>query len=86
MEREIAIDAVGRVPIPKDVRRRHRLAAGTRLELHEEGDRLVLVPRQARTSAVERAGILIFCGRLTGEVRDHRELREERLDRLAGTP
>lgn len=85
MEREIAIDSSGRVVIPKDVRRRHRLSAGTRIELLEEGDRLVLVPQQAQTSAVERAGIMVFCGRLPVDVPDHRRLREERADHLAGS-
>jgi len=83
VERDIAIDSSGRVVIPKDVRRRYRLSAGTRIELREEGDRLVLVPQQAQTSVVERAGILVFCGRLLEEIPDHRYLRDERFDRLA---
>jgi AbrB family looped-hinge helix DNA binding protein len=84
MAEEITIDASGRLVIPKDVRARHRLTAGARLLLVEEEDRLVLVPRPSETSTVERAGIVIFRGTLAGEVPDHRELRDERLDRLAG--
>lgn len=79
MPEEITIDGSGRVVIPKDVRARHRLTAGSRLLLVEEDDRLVLVPRGAETSTVERAGILIFRGTLTGAIPDHRQLRDERL-------
>jgi hypothetical protein len=65
------------------VRARHRLTAGARLLLVEEDDRLVLVPRTAETSTVERSGLLIFRGTLGGAVPDHRDLRDERLDHLA---
>lgn len=84
MPREITIDASGRVVIPKIVRSRHRLSAGTRLTLVEEDDRLILIPRPAHTATAERGGLLVFRGRLSGEVPDHRALREERLDRLGG--
>jgi AbrB family looped-hinge helix DNA binding protein len=82
MPEEITIDASGRLVIPKDVRARHRLTAGARLLLLEEEDRLVLVPRAAETSTVERAGILVFRGTLGGAVPDHRDLRNERFDHL----
>jgi AbrB family looped-hinge helix DNA binding protein len=84
MAEEITIDGAGRLVIPKDVRLRHRLTAGSRLLLVEEEKRLVLVPRDAETSTVERAGILVFRGSLGAETPDHRELRKERLDHLAG--
>jgi AbrB family looped-hinge helix DNA binding protein len=85
MPDEITIDASGRLVIPKAVRKRHRLSAGARLTLVEEEDRLVLVPRHQETIAVERSGLMVFRGHLTGEVPDHRALRNERLDRLAGS-
>ncbi len=81
---EITIDASGRLVIPKRVRARLRLSAGSRLRLLEEEDRLVLVPLQAEPSTVESCGLLVFRGRLTGPVPDHRESRDERLRRLAG--
>lgn len=84
MAEEITIDASGRLVIPKPVRERHRLSAGARLTLLEEDDRLILVPRHAETLVEDRRGLLIFRGRLTGPVPDHRTIREERLDRLAG--
>jgi AbrB family looped-hinge helix DNA binding protein len=75
MAEEITIDASGRLVIPKPIRDRHRLTAGTRLALVEEDDRLVLLPRHGDTMAEERDGILVFRGRLTGAVPDHRALR-----------
>ena len=84
MPTEITIDASGRLVIPRSVRVRHRLSAGAKLTLVEEDDRLVLVPRRGETVTAERGGLLIFRGRLAGEMPDHRTLREERLDRLAG--
>jgi len=84
MEKEITIDPSGRLVIPKEVRRRHRLTAGSRLILVEDGDRIVLVPRQAEPSTVETGGLLVFTGRLNGDVPDHRELRESRSARQAG--
>lgn len=82
MAREITIDTSGRLVIPKDVRARHRLSPGTRLWLEEEGDRLVLVPASDAPLTVEESGLLVFRGRLTGEIPDHRELRLKRLDHL----
>ena len=83
MATSITIDASGRLVIPKDVRERHQLHAGSRLELTEEEERLVLVPLQSQPSTKETAGLLVFTGRLTGSVPDHRELREARLSRLS---
>lgn len=68
--------------IPKDVRRRLRLSSGSRLTLIEEEGRLVLLPPQSETVAEEQGGILVFRGRLSGPVPDHREEREQRLDRF----
>jgi len=85
MPQEITIDGSGRIVIPKDVRARHHLAAGARLRLLEEDDRLVLVPQAREAATVERGGILVIRGTLAGDLIDHRRLREERLDRLTKT-
>lgn len=84
MIREITIDAAGRIVIPKDVRRRHHLSRGTRLLLEEEEGQLVLTPVRDPPLFTNEDGLLVFRGRLTGEVLDHRELREDRMDHLAG--
>ncbi|MCP4897835.1 MAG: AbrB/MazE/SpoVT family DNA-binding domain-containing protein [bacterium] len=84
MEWEITIDASGRVVIPKEVRRRHHLSGSSRLILVETDERLVLIPRRKRGTTVEKAGMLVFQGRLDSEFPDHRALREERARHLMG--
>ena len=84
MASEITIDASGRLVIPKDVRSRHGLTPGSRLLLTEEDDHLVLIPQTTEATTVEKAGILVISGIIEGEWPDHRELRNERLDRIAG--
>ncbi len=86
MALEITIDASGRLVIPKRVRNRLRLGAGSRLKLLEQEDRIVLVPAHDEPATVEERGLLVFRGRLTGPLPDHRDLREERLGRLSGEP
>ena len=86
MEREITIDGSGRVVIPRDVRQRHHLVAGSRLILVDDDERLVLIPRQQLPTTSEKAGLLVFQGQLMQELPDHRAVRDERLSRLAGLP
>ncbi len=84
MEKEITIDASGRVVIPKDVRRRHHLSGGSRLLLSDDSEKLVLVPRREVGGTVEKHGLLVFQGRLEPDLPDHRDDREDRLARLMG--
>jgi len=86
MELEIAIDGSGRIVIPRDLRLRHRLVAGSRLIVVDEEDRLILIPRQQLPTTVERDGLLVFQGQLSEELADHRAVRDDRLSRLARLP
>ena len=86
MEREITIDGSGRIVIPRDLRLRHRLIAGSRLILVEDDDRLVLIPRQQLPTTVEKDGLLVFQGQLSEAFADHRAVRDDRLSRLARLP
>jgi len=78
MAAEITIDGSGRVVIPKEVRERLHLPAGTRLRLLEDGERLMLVPLHSEAQTAEQGGLLVLRGRLAGAVTDHRQLRKER--------
>lgn len=84
MEKEITIDASGRVVIPKEVRRRHHLLGGSRLILSDDDEKLTLTPRRESGGTVKKHGILVFKGRLDPGLLDHRVDREDRLSRLAG--
>ena len=83
MPRQITIDKSGRLVIPKDIRERHRLEAGSTLTLTEEEGRLVLVPHSQEPTLLERDGLLVVGGPSLDTIPDHRSLREERLDHLS---
>ena len=99
MEREITIDRAGRLVIPKDLRERHHLEAGTRLTVLALEDRIILIPRRIEPRLIEKDGLLVVASPLDSgsEVdakssvpaeisdADHRRLREERLQHLGGT-
>jgi AbrB family looped-hinge helix DNA binding protein len=85
MEEITTIDAAGRLVVPKPMRTRLRLEAGTRVRVSEEGDRLVLEPLADEVVPVEVDGVLVIRGRLTGDVPDHREQRAQRIRSLART-
>jgi AbrB family looped-hinge helix DNA binding protein len=86
MARVITIDDAGRTVIPKDLRRQLGLRGGSRLRVRADGDRLVLEPEQESEGVREEGGLLIATGRLVGASLDHRDLRQERLDKLGRMP
>jgi AbrB family looped-hinge helix DNA binding protein len=84
MEEIITIDGTGRLVIPKAIRTKLHLGAGSRLRLREEGgSRLVLEPLFEESVPVEVDGLLIIRGELIGEVPDHRQQRADRIRSLA---
>jgi AbrB family looped-hinge helix DNA binding protein len=80
----VTIDAVGRLVVPQEVRRRLDLAPGTRLQLREEQGRLVLEPERSEPAVRETGGLLILEQPLDGQPPDHRDVRAERIRRLGG--
>jgi AbrB family looped-hinge helix DNA binding protein len=83
----LKIDHAGRIVLPKPIRDRLGLKAGSGLELAESPDGILLKPVRPRPSLVRRNGLLVHRGklpkgydwsRLTGED------REDRLRKLAG--
>ena len=73
------IDGAGRLVVPKAIREHLRLKQGSRVRLREEGQRLVLEPLPEECVVSEVDGLPVIRGRLTGNVPDHRALREQRL-------
>jgi AbrB family looped-hinge helix DNA binding protein len=82
MEREITIDASGRLVVPREIRERHHLDAGSRLTVIDRDDGIVLVPQHREPTLVERAGLLVVAGPGPAEIPDHRSLREQDLARF----
>jgi AbrB family looped-hinge helix DNA binding protein len=59
---KITIDGTGRVVLPKSLRDRFHLVAGTELDVNAEADGISLRVVHQETSLVEKAGILVHHG------------------------
>jgi AbrB family looped-hinge helix DNA binding protein len=79
----VTIDGAGRLVVPLPVRRRLRLVAGSRLRITEKHDSILLEPEHGEPRIQEEHGILVVGGQLQGDLPDHRDGREERLNKLA---
>ena len=82
----IAIDRAGRVVVPKALRDRFNLTAGTKLEIKAAGDGLKLRRIGAEASLIRKDGILVHHGsaRVTIDVGEFiRAEREARARRMA---
>ncbi len=58
MDGTVTIDGVGRLVIPKAIRERLHLVAGTSLHIREQDGRIVLSPERSEPTLVERGGFL----------------------------
>jgi AbrB family looped-hinge helix DNA binding protein len=82
----LKLDKLGRVVLPKPLRARYGLRAGTELEIVEGAQEFALRPARSGPSLVEVGGILVHQGVPQGEfdiVNAIREDREERLQDLS---
>lgn len=78
----LTIDGAGRLVVPKRLRVELGLHKGRQLEIHREGDRLVLEPVPEQAVLEEVDGLLVVRGGLQGEVPDHRAVRDARFAAL----
>lgn len=56
----IPIDRAGRVVLPKNLRDRLGLQAGTEFEVIEEENRIILKPAEKEPKLVSKKGVLVF--------------------------
>jgi AbrB family looped-hinge helix DNA binding protein len=56
----VEIDKAGRVVVPKRLREALHLVPGTRLSLHQEGDRLVIQPESRPRGLYMKKGTLVY--------------------------
>jgi len=78
----LKIDGAGRVVLPKPVRDRFGLKAGTDLELQETAEGVVLKPVRQRPSLVMRDGLLVHRGKLPKGIDWNRLVDDDRADRI----
>jgi AbrB family looped-hinge helix DNA binding protein len=84
---KVTIDAAGRIVVPKPLRDRYRLHEGSTLEIEEGTSSFVLRPLTQSPAIVLRDGLLVYVGEVPRSVRQADlvdDLREERLDEIAG--
>jgi AbrB family looped-hinge helix DNA binding protein len=84
---KLKIDNAGRIVLPKPVRDRLGLRAGSDLELAESGEGILLTPARQQPSLIRRNGLLIHCGKLPKGYEWDRlvdEDREGRFKKLTG--
>ena len=81
----LKIDSAGRIILPKAVRDRFRLTAGSMLELEENTGELVLRPAERKPSMVQRDGFWVYVGEVPAGfdwdamVEDAREERDREI-------
>jgi AbrB family looped-hinge helix DNA binding protein len=79
----VTIDGAGRLVVPLPVRRHLRLVAGSRLRITEGPESILLEPEYEEPRMQEKHGILVVGGQLQGDLPDHRDIRQDRLNQLA---
>jgi AbrB family looped-hinge helix DNA binding protein len=83
----LKMDKAGRVILPKPVRDRLGLRAGSDLEILETPEGVVLRPAGRKPSIVKKQGLWVYIGELPpgfDAVEAIRDDREERIRKLAG--
>jgi AbrB family looped-hinge helix DNA binding protein len=78
------LDRFGRLVVPKDIRDRLGLRAGSEIEIDEKDNEVVLKPVVHEPSLMVKEGILVYSGAATGDIRGAvRAHREERIRKIA---
>ena len=74
----ITIDGAGRIVVPKPLRERFNLVAGTELEIETSGECLQLRRAEGGTALVSKKGILVHRGDARADVDIAAFIRSER--------
>lgn len=79
---EVTLDRSGRFVIPKAMRDALGLGPGSKLEIEEREDALLLRPRRPELDLVEEDGVLVFAGEAAGDLET--AVKNHRRERLTG--
>ena len=74
----VTIDSAGRIVVPKSVRDKLGLAAGTEMELEEQDGMMTLVPANRTSPLVKKNGRWVFTGKLPSGFDLTKFIEEER--------
>lgn len=80
---ETTLDRFGRIVIPKKIREDFHLQVGSPIRIEEGEGEIVLKPVEGEPNLVKKDGVLVFSGKVVGNVEtaleDHREGRKKML-------
>lgn len=81
------VDRFGRIVVPKSMRTRLGLRAGSQVVIEEESGRIVLRPADDEPTLMLKDGILVFTGAAEGDLESAvNAARDDRARQLAGIP
>lgn len=78
----VRIDGAGRIVLPKPLRDKLGLKAGSELDLSEAESGILLAPIQRKPSLIRRKGLLVHTGKLPKGYRWDEILDQDRDDRI----
>lgn len=82
---ELTLDKFGRILLPKNIRDELGLHPGSSLEVKRNKDGIQLCPIEGTQATVKKGNILVFVGKLSGDVDETlKQVREERDRRNLG--
>jgi AbrB family looped-hinge helix DNA binding protein len=81
-----SIDDFGRIVIPKSARERYGLTPGTRVDIDQSPDGIVLRPAEARPTVARKNGVLVFTGAAEGNIEDRIAADRAERARRVGLP
>ena len=67
---QTTIDKFGRVVIPKTIRENLGIQPGVHMEIKEDQDRIILSVDQEKTQLELEEGVLVFTGKIAGDLSD----------------
>lgn len=79
------LDKYGRILIPKKVREQLNISTETKLNIDEDGNRIIIERIGEEAPVVENDGVKVFTGKLKGDFNEALEQdRAERMKKLLG--